>query len=110
MTLELTGYTIFLTPKPIGETIGTITGPYRVSQRSKYRVFPKFWVKITKFLKIGQIGQVKGQIISKLSQDVKKTLLGGIQGVPIGNTGCPKKMQNFQNGQIGQVRYQITST
>jgi hypothetical protein len=42
----------------------------------------------------------------------QKNTFGGIQGVPIGNTGCPKtqKMKKFQIGQIGQVRYQITST
>ena len=66
----------------MGEAIGTITPPYRVSQKPKYRVFPKFWVKISKFLQIGQIGQVRGQITSTWSQGVKKIFGGGIQGDP----------------------------
>ena len=39
----------------------------------------------------------------------QKNMLEHDTGCSNENTGCPKKMQNFQNGQIGQVRYQITS-
>jgi hypothetical protein len=67
-------------------------------------------VKIDQKIEIAQIEQVKGQIICKLSKDLKKTILGGIQGVPTKIQGVPKNVKKLKIAQIGQVKGQITST
>jgi hypothetical protein len=81
---------------------------YRVFQ-PKYRVFQKM-------IKIAQIGQVKGQITSTKSQDVKKICYNEIQGVPTKIQGVTNIIQGVPNDQklkivqIGLVKGQITST